>query len=247
MPLAIAFRIETFDTVPSTQAEMRARLQRGEEVDGLVVRAVAQTQGRGRRGRSFVSAAGGSYQTLAVRDPEPPLLGRGGSAVAVAVGLAETFGAYGLRLGIKWPNDLVYRGRKLGGILTEYLRGHLLVGVGVNVANEAPEGATALRGWDPEGVSGAVLAGIQRGLDAWVEDADALPRRFRPFDVLAGGVVSVEAGGLLTTGVARGIDQDGCLLLAPSDAAAADGALTEAAAPVAVCSGSVARSGPPPR
>ncbi|MEJ2291697.1 MAG: biotin--[acetyl-CoA-carboxylase] ligase [Deinococcales bacterium] len=243
MPLAIAFRIEAFDTLASTQGEVRARLERGEDVDGLVVRAGVQTQGRGRRGRSWTSATGGSYQTLAVRDPEPPLLGRGGSAVAVAVGLAETFGTYGLRLGIKWPNDLVYRGRKLGGILTEYLRGHLLVGVGVNVANEPPEGATSLRGWDPEGVSGAVLAGIQHGLDSWLEDAEALPARFRPFDVLAERAVSIDAGGRRVSGIARGIDGDGCLLLAPSEAQR-DGAGGNGA--VAVCSGSVVRGVPPP-
>ncbi len=234
MPLAIAFRIESFETVPSTQAEMRARLERGEDVDGLVVRAGVQTQGRGRRGRSWTSASGGSYQTLAVRDPDPPLLGRGGSAVAVAVGLAETFGAYGLRLGIKWPNDLIYRGRKLGGILTEYLRGYLLVGVGVNVANDPPPGAVGLRGWDLEGVHGAVLAGIQRGLDAWLADESALPERFAHHDVLLGHAVSVESGEAVVTGEARGVDARGCLLLATPEGR------------VSVCSGGLRVTPAPP-
>ena len=96
MPLAIAFRIESVDALPSTQAEARARLDRGEDVDGLVVRALEQTQGRGRRGRPWLSGPGGSYQTLAVRDPEPPRLAAGGSAIAVAIGLAGTLAAYGV-------------------------------------------------------------------------------------------------------------------------------------------------------
>ena len=59
--------------------------------------------------------------------------------MALAVGLAETFPTYGARVGIKWPNDILYKGRKLGGILAEHARGHLLVGVGVNVNNRVPE------------------------------------------------------------------------------------------------------------
>ncbi len=234
MPLAIAFRIETFETLPSTQSEARSRLERGEDVAGLVVRAARQTQGRGRRDRRWESAPGGSYQTLVVRDPAPPSLGRGGAAVAVAVGLAETFAGYGVRAAVKWPNDLYYRERKLGGVLTEYLRGHLLVGVGINVGNEPPPGAVALRGWDPEGVHGAVLAGIQRGLDAWGDDESGLPERFARYDALLGRTVSVESGQTVVTGEALGVDPRGCLLLATAEGR------------VSVCSGSVRRMPAPP-
>jgi len=227
MPLAIAFRIETFETLPSTQSEARSRLERGDGVTGLVVRAARQTQGRGRRDRRWESPPGGSYQTLVVRDPAPPSLGRGGSAIAVAVGLAETFAGYGVRAAVKWPNDLYYRERKLGGILTEYLRGHLLVGVGINVGNEPPPGATALRGWDLEGVHGAVLEGIQRGLDAWSDDESGLPERFARHDALLGRTVRVESGKAVVTGEALGVDARGCLLLATAEGR------------VSVCTGSV--------
>lgn len=217
MPLAIAFRIESVDELPSTQSELRRRLEDGEAVDGLVVRAMRQTQGRGRRGRSWSSAEGGSYQTLAVRDPAPPGLGRGGSAVAVAVGMAETFASYGVRVQVKWPNDLHYRGRKLGGVLTEYLRGHLLVGVGVNVANEPPEGGIALRGWDLEGVHGAVLAGVQAGLDGWLDHPEALAERFTAVDALAGEAVRLGVPDGEVRGTAAGIDPDGALCVETPD------------------------------
>lgn len=227
MPLRIAFRIEAFETLPSTQSELRARLERGEQVDGVVVRASRQTQGRGRRERVWLSPPGGSYQSLAVRDPRSPSLGRGGSAVAVAVGVAESFASHGLKPRIKWPNDLLYRGKKLGGILTEYLHGHLLVGVGLNVANALPAGATALRGWDLEAVHTAVLAGIQRGLDAWLDEPASLPARFASYDALTGWPVSIEGFGRLTTGTARGVDLDGCLRVETADGT------------VSVCSGTV--------
>ena len=219
MPLAIAFRIEAYASLPSTQSEARRRLESGEHVDGLVLRAARQTQGRGRRGHRWESAAGGSYQTLIVRDPAPPSLGRGGAAVAVAVGLAEALGEVGVRVAVKWPNDVFYRGKKLGGILTEYVRGHLLVGVGINVGNEPPPGGVALRGWYLEGVHGAVLAGMQRGLDAWVDDVASIPARFRAFDALERRTLRVDTGGHVLEGVGRGVDDHGCLLLEVEDAA----------------------------
>lgn len=213
MPLGITFRIESLDTLPSTQAELRGRLERGEDVDGLVVRANEQTQGTGRRGRAFVSGRGGSFQTLAVRDPEPPRLGAGGSAIAVAVGMAETLAAAGVQTGVKWPNDLFYRGRKLAGILVEYRRGHLLVGVGVNVANDAPEGATALRGWHPETVHELVLEGVRCGLDAWWDEPQRLVERFAAYDALSGRQVRILTPGGSVEGVAVGIDGTGQLLV----------------------------------
>lgn len=213
MPLDAFLRIETFDHLPSTQAEMRDRLERGEAVHGLVIRAARQSRGRGQRGRAWVSEGGGSYQTLALRDTRPPRLGRPTSSVAVALGIAETFAANGLKAGVKWPNDLFYRGRKLGGILTEYRRSHLLVGVGVNVSNEPPEGAAALTGWDLPAVHAAVLEGIQRGIDAWLDDEASLPARFARCDALAGRSVRVRTAGRVLEGRAAGIDADGCLLL----------------------------------
>ncbi|MEJ2219045.1 MAG: hypothetical protein P8099_20860, partial [Gemmatimonadota bacterium] len=168
--------------------------------------------------------------------------------------LAETLKAYGVRLQLKWPNDLFYRDGKLGGILTEYVEEHLLVGVGVNVGNVVPDGAAALRGWNLEDVHGAVLAGIRRGLDAWLDAPERLPERFERFDAQAGATVHVARGRAHLRGVAHGIDGDGCLLLERVDAtghpvatAAAgtgasgargpDGRLRAALQPV--CSGSV--------
>jgi BirA family transcriptional regulator, biotin operon repressor / biotin---[acetyl-CoA-carboxylase] ligase len=213
VPLAIAYRIETFESLPSTQAEVRRRLDRDEDVDGLVVRALEQTQGRGRRGRTWTSGRGGSYQTLAVRDPQPPRLRAAASTLAVAVGLAETLAVYGVKVGIKWPNDVLYRDRKLAGVLSEYRRGHLLVGVGVNVANDVPEGATALRGWDLEGVHAVALEGVQKGLEAWWDDAGALPGRFAAYDALASRAVRVLTPDGPVEGTAVGIDPQGWLLV----------------------------------
>ena len=209
--MKVAFKIETHACIPSTQDLMRERLEAGERVHGLVLRALEQTAGRGQRRRDWWSGPGGSYQTLAVRDSVPPVLGKPYAAIAVATGLAQTLPEYGIQLGIKWPNDLHYRNKKVGGILCEYVRDHLLAAVGVNVNNEVPPGATALRGLDPEGVSGFVLAGVQQGLKLLNEPALNLPAAFAPYDVLAGREVELTLGHERVRGVAGGLCAEGCL------------------------------------
>ena len=212
MPIAIPFRIETHEVATSTQDLMRERLESGENIHGLVIRALVQTGGRGQRKRDWQAGPGGSYQTLAVRDREPSILNKPFAAVVIGIGLAQALPEYGIQVGIKWPNDLYYRDKKVGGILCEYVKGHLLIGAGVNVNNDVPHGAAALRGLDPEGVSNFVLAGLQQGLELLTGDLD-LPAAFAPFDVLTGKAVEVIYRGDLVRGVARGISSDGCLLL----------------------------------
>jgi BirA family transcriptional regulator, biotin operon repressor / biotin---[acetyl-CoA-carboxylase] ligase len=209
--LAIAFRIKTFDSLPSTQDEMRSRLERGENVHGLVIRALEQTSGRGQRARDWVSNRGGSYQTLSVRDAESQFA-KPHAAVVIATGLAQVLPEYGIQVGIKWPNDLQYRNKKVAGILCEVVQQHLLIGIGVNVNNEVPEGATALRGLDVEGVSNFVLAGVQRGLELLSNDVD-LPTLFAPYDVLKDKNVSVLIDGSEEKAIARGLHINGCLLV----------------------------------
>jgi BirA family transcriptional regulator, biotin operon repressor / biotin---[acetyl-CoA-carboxylase] ligase len=211
MPLELPFRIETFEALASTQDEMRSRLERDENVHGLVIRALEQTSGRGQRSRDWQSNKGGSYQTLAVRD-ETSTLNKPFAAIVIAIGLARVLPEYGIQVGIKWPNDLHYRNKKVAGILCEYVRGHLLVGIGVNVNNDVPEGAVALRGLDVEGVSNFVLAGVQRGLELLANELDLLTA-FAPYDVLRNKEVEVSIEGKVEKGVAQGLHESGCLLV----------------------------------
>ena len=104
------------DTIPSTNTEAKAMAAAGAP-HGTVILADSQTAGRGRLGRSFCSPAdSGIYMSVILRPACPPaalmhLTCAAGVAVCNAV---ET--AVGIRPGIKWINDLVLRGKKLGGI-----------------------------------------------------------------------------------------------------------------------------------
>lgn len=146
------------DTVDSTNNEVKRRAV-DQIPDGLAVVAGAQTGGRGRRGRSFVSPEGkGLYLSVLLR-PEGTLETVSAltawSAVAVCDAVEQLCG---VRPGIKWPNDVILDGRKLCGILTELeleaetaaLR-YVVVGIGINLSQEAadfgPEVAPVASPW----------------------------------------------------------------------------------------------------
>src|SRR5438270_4397628 len=95
---------------------------------GTLVTAAEQTAGRGRQGRTWSAAAGRALLcSLVVRDP-PRLL-----PLATGVAVAETVGD---RAVLKWPNDVLLDGRKVGGILVEGRpqEGWAVIGIGLNVA-----------------------------------------------------------------------------------------------------------------
>ncbi|HEX7004611.1 MAG TPA: biotin--[acetyl-CoA-carboxylase] ligase [Trueperaceae bacterium] len=217
----LEWRVERHEVIDSTQEELRRRLIAGEEIDRLVVRAGAQTMGKGRRADEWRSGPGGSYQSLAVSDWSGSLRSSY-FPLAIAVGIAEAFHDRGVAIALKWPNDLHLWNEassvgpmsrlpgKIGGILCQYLRNHLLVGVGINVRNEPPPGAGALPGLDPADVSDLVLAAVARSL---VKIDPRLPDRFARFDPLTGRVVRLRTGDRTLLGRCAGTTSEGCLLL----------------------------------
>ena len=110
--------------------------------DGLAVAAVQQTQGRGSRGRGWLSPSGGLWLSVICRPPAagaPQLLS---IRVSLAVAAMLSDGDR-LPVGIKWPNDLMLNDRKLGGVLSEArwigdMLGWIVVGVGLNLQNRVP-------------------------------------------------------------------------------------------------------------
>ncbi len=136
--------IEVADSIDSTSSELLRRSARASVHRRLLV-AEVQTAGRGRRGRGWTSVAGGSLAfSLGWRFEQ----GAGflaGLSLAVGIALARALEAEGFRdIALKWPNDLLYRHCKIGGILIE-LSGDALgpslaiIGVGLNV--RIPPGA----------------------------------------------------------------------------------------------------------
>ena len=132
-----------FPSVTSTNDVLRQLAQNGAPT-GTAVMAGAQTAGRGRLGRTFQSPEGsGLYLSVLYRPDKQQLLTLTALAAAAICQTVEKL--TGLDVGIKWPNDLVVGGRKLGGILTEGAMNadgtvdHVLLGIGLNVHHTAAD------------------------------------------------------------------------------------------------------------
>jgi BirA family biotin operon repressor/biotin-[acetyl-CoA-carboxylase] ligase len=192
-----------------------------------------QTAGRGRRGRSWLAPrASGLCLSLSWRFHEPPAAL---SALPLAAGVAvlrtlRRTGAAGLAL--KWPNDVVHAGRKLGGVLID-MRGeaagtaYVVVGVGLNVRlpqavreDLAAEGceATDLAALGAGGSRNELAAALIGELALMLEEFGArglaaFEDEWRAADSLAGRRVRVLQGAQTLEGMARGVDADGALLL----------------------------------
>lgn len=142
---AAGVSLAALDRASSTNAEALERARAG--VRGpLWITAVDQTGGRGRRGRTWTSAAGNLHATLLLTDPSPPENWPELSfvaALAIHDAVVEVTPQVKSRLSIKWPNDLLLEGKKFAGILIEGESvgegGAVAVGIGVN-CNSHPEG-----------------------------------------------------------------------------------------------------------
>ena len=127
--------VEFHATVSSTNDRARVLVGVESPVPAVVV-ADRQSAGRGRRGRRWVSDTPlGLWFTVAWEVGEGVA---GGLPLRVGLGVARGVESVvpGLRVEVKWPNDLVVDGRKLGGVLCERCGVHLLVGVGLNLNHE---------------------------------------------------------------------------------------------------------------
>lgn len=148
------FTVDVLPMVDSTNSELMRRARAGDALPQLLV-TVEQTAGRGRRGKTWVSQPGASL-TFSLGLPFAPA-DWSGLSLAVGVSLAEQLHP---AVRLKWPNDLWWHGRKLGGILVETAslgaQRYLVVGVGLNVQTPVLPPADSLPQVDGERVLPAV-------------------------------------------------------------------------------------------
>ncbi|MDR5683121.1 MAG: biotin--[acetyl-CoA-carboxylase] ligase [Armatimonadota bacterium] len=216
-------RLRWFDTVGSTNDVARTLAYMGEP-EGTVVVAQTQTAGRGRLGRRWVSPPGGLWFSVILRPiaapHDVPLLGLA-AAVAASRGIER---ACGVRVGLRWPNDLIVARKKVGGILAEAgpeIR-WVVVGIGINANVEPdrlPEGATSLSAVVGEPVDRAallraILAELETAYEAFRGEARAtLLGQWRERATTLGKRVRVDLPSGTYEGVAESVDEDGALIL----------------------------------
>ena len=219
-------------TVDSTNSEAERQLAAGSAVP-LVILARAQTGGRGRRGRPWHSPpAGNLYSTFVFRPKlEPARLQD--FTLWMGLNICELVSNFcKIEPGLKWPNDLLVKGRKAGGMLTEarvdadQIR-DLVFGLGLNLngavadlPRDLQRTATSLADavGAPLDLNRFAAALIGRVLSAYGQFIDGDYRDkfaglWARYDVLRGRPVTVIQGTRTVSGTATGIDDQGSLIV----------------------------------
>ncbi len=228
---ALLSRLEIHPEIDSTNRYLVTRAAEGAR-SGYACLAERQSAGRGRRGRRWVSPFGANlYLSLLWRfERDPASLGTLSLAAGVAVARAlERLGV--ARLGLKWPNDVVVEGRKLGGLLLE-LAGEaagpsrVVVGVGINVrmpdaaARQIDQPWADLQGELGTGtpsrnrIAALVLAELLPAMAAFARSGFAPFRSdWARWDVVTGRTVTLHLPDRELPGRALAVDATGALVL----------------------------------
>lgn len=219
--------LEVAWTLESTNATLLKRVTPPVGVDVLL--AERQTGGRGRRGRQWASPLAAHLYMSLSREFAGGLTRLAGLSLAMGVAAAEGLRQLGFSgVGLKWPNDLVVDGHKLGGLLIEgggEIAGtaRAVIGIGVNVHMPPAFAAGIGQPWvDLDTLAGrpfsrnqvvaSLLASMLPALDLFAAEGLApFLHRFSALDVLAGREINVEEAGTHYRGVACGLAEDGGL------------------------------------
>ena len=221
--MTIGTSIHSFSTCPSTN-DLAKRLAREGSAEGTVIIAEEQTEGRGTKGRSWHSPRGlGLYASVILRPRRADL-----SLLPLAAGVAcleAVREATGLEAALEWPNDIIWKHRKLGGILCEgeflgNVVSFAVLGIGLNIGQEGEDFPAALRRTatslrialgrevDRAAVEKAIWPALNRWYTTWVRGRkEEIVRAYESrFAIPAGAAVKVRRDGGTSRGVYRGID-----------------------------------------
>ena len=232
-PGRIGWDIRYFNEVDSTQRVAAELAQSGAD-EGTVVIAERQSAGRGRLGRTWHSPAGVNLYMTVILRPHMPLAEVPRLSLVAGVAVAEALETVAPDLvALKWPNDIWLLKRKAGGIIAEAItdttQGLLcvLLGIGLNInltSNDMPPElrgkATSVliaTGRECDRVQFAATLFNLLGVRYRVAEAggfSAVREVYERYFALNGRQVTVIDGHTTATGVVRGIDADGALILA---------------------------------
>ena len=220
------------ESIESTNDKAIEIAKKREDSEGIVVVADSQTHGKGRLGRQWISPPGVNLYFSVILKPDIPPTEAPLMTLAAAVAAASVLRTWkGVHADIKWPNDLMIKGKKVGGILTEMkTRGKeidlVVVGIGLNVnmpLDELPEDIRAAtttleieKGTpsDRAGLLGGMLAGLDNAYKNLLNgNKRALINGWLSLNCTIGNRTIVQDRDRTITGVAENIGQNGELIV----------------------------------
>jgi len=215
-----------FESIDSTNTYLFSLAKKGAE-EGTVVIANSQTAGRGRYGRKWFSPEGNIFMSLLLK---PGCSAEKGGFITLLSGLACAMGIekFGIKITLKWPNDLLIGLKKVGGILCESVVENgivslVVVGIGINIylpkrRNELIENATSLT---ENGFKGRRVELIQKIIEEFETlyekflkgDTHFIIEEYKRRTLPYGERITVKIGERIIKGKFAGIENDGSLLI----------------------------------
>lgn len=223
--------LEVFQEIDSTSNHLKSTQSANDSVGVRACLAEWQSSGRGRRGRHWISPYGTNlYLSLSVPMSESGIQS-GGLSLVAAIAIARSLQSCGVEgLGLKWPNDIFYQECKLAGILLE-LSGEgggsyrVVIGVGINLKMPDAAAREIDQPWvdlsqcgvpvERNRLAGLVLSELVEVIDTFNNKGlEVFRREWQKFDLIADRKVKLHIDNAeAITGIARGIDAKGALLV----------------------------------
>lgn len=219
--LVLLSQLSIVNETASTSADLFARA--AHLPSGTVLIAEAQTAGRGQRGRRWQSPFASGFLGSLLWRFDQGLASLGGLSLAMGVAVADALAGLGAPVQLKWPNDIVVAGKKLGGLLIDaggeaHGDCHVVVGLGLNgrlaesmrsAIDQPTTDLAEVVGVEVERnrLAAALLTHLLRALREFsIHGFSAFHARFLERDALRGHGVSVRIGDALHAGIAQGVD-----------------------------------------
>lgn len=219
--------LQYYPEVTSTNETVKD-LAKKNHPEGTVIIAGVQTKGRGRRQRRWTSTKGGLWFSVLYRPILPPQKAMI-VTMATSIAITQTIRSItGIDVHIKWPNDILYKGKKICGILTELSAEmdqitYMIIGIGINVNNTLPDDlndtATTIKTIRSQKISLAdLLTRSLENLDEWYEhvkkhDTRLIQQRWLEYSDTIGKHVQIKDGDTVIEGIAKGITENGGLII----------------------------------
>jgi len=199
----MGFQILHFASVTSTQ-----EIARGIMRENIVIVADEQRKSYGRRKRTWYSPPGGLWMSIILRTPLWDIL-----TLAASVAIVKALKQIGINAGIKWPNDIFYKGKKLGGIIAEKADELVILGIGINLKNDIPEEIRHIAINLPDVERDALLPIILERLDEVLSlSKEKILEEWKRYDITLGRrvcIMDVEK----ICGIAKDVDENGALVI----------------------------------
>lgn len=215
-----------FEEIDSTNTFLLNHYQELEQ--GSVCLAESQTSGRGRRGRTWYSPQSENvYFSILWHYPKEEVEQVSSLSLVVALIIAESLQAQGVKdIQIKWPNDVYFQGKKMGGILIETKVDkngvHLVIGIGLNLGMTKVDEKIVNQAWadlsayhfDRNTLVCRLAYELQKNLKIYPLVGFAhYVERWQSFDIFHGQAVKLVTEGQEIHGISQGINEQGELLL----------------------------------